>query len=152
VAPNAVASAGGWVLKSAMARGRDVADAPLEVRAGEDVSGVVVTFTDRPTSVTGQVFDQAGRVTANFPIVIFSTDRAAWVPSSRRIRLVRPATDGRFAVLGLPPGEYHVAAVTAVEPDQLADKAFLEQMAAMSIRLVLADGEQKTQDLKLGGG
>ncbi len=149
--PDATALAGGWALKSAMAGGRDVSDATLEVRPGEDVTDVVVTFTDRPTSLSGQVFDQAGRPTSSFPIVIFSTDRAAWVPSSRRVRLVRPATDGTFTALGLPSGEYHIAAVTAVEPDQLADPAFLEQMAAMSITLSLADGERKTQNLKLGG-
>lgn len=151
LAPSAVASAGGWVLKSAIAGGRDLADAVLEVRPGEDVPGVVVTFTDRLTELSGRVIDQADRVTASFPIVIFSTDRATWVTASRRVQIVRPATDGRYAAVGLPAGEYHIAAVTAIESDQLADPAFLEQLAAMSLTLTLADGEKKTQDLKLGG-
>ncbi len=152
LAPSVVASAGGWVVKSAMAGGRDIADAVLEVKAGENVSGVVVTFTDRPTELSGRVFDQAGRVTADFPIVIVSTDRATWVSDSRRVRVVRPATDGRFVASGLPAGEYYVAAVTAIEPDQLADPVFLEQLAGVAIRLAIADGEKKTQDVKLAGG
>jgi protocatechuate 3,4-dioxygenase beta subunit len=151
LAPSAVASAGGWVMKSAIAGGRDIADAVLEVKAGEDLSGVVVTFTDRPTEFSGRVFDPAGRVTADFPIVIVSTDRTTWVAASRRIQIVRPATNGQFRVVGLPAGEYYVAAVTGIEPVQLTDPAFLEQLAAASVRLTIADGETKTQDLKLGG-
>jgi hypothetical protein len=152
VGASAVASAGDWVLKSAMAGGQDIADGVLDVTDGGSVSDVVVTFTDRPTALSGQVFDQAGRVTADFPIVIFSTDRTTWVPASRRIQIVRPATDGRFRAVGLPAGEYYVAAVTAIEPDQATDPAFLEQLAAVSFTLAIAEGEQKTQDLKLGGG
>ncbi len=152
LSPSAAAIAGGWVVKSAMAGGRDIADAVLEVTAGEDISDVVVTFTDSPAELTGRVFDQAGRVTADFPIVIVSTDRATWVTASRRVQMVRPATDGRFVVTGLPAGDYYVAAVTAIEPDQLADPSFLEQLAAVAIRLAIADGEKKTQDVKLAGG
>jgi hypothetical protein len=152
LSPSVVASAGGWVVKSAMAGGRDIADAVLEVRAGENVSGVVVTFTDQPTELSGRVFDRAGRVTADFPIVIVSTDRTTWVRDSRRVQVVRPATDGRFVATGLPAGEYYLAAVTAIEPDQLADPSFLEQLAAVAIKLAIADGEKKTQDVKLAGG
>jgi hypothetical protein len=150
--PGVIEGAGGWVVKSAMAGGRDIADAVLEVKAGEDVSGVVVTFTDQPTELSGRVFDQAGRLTADFPIVIVSTDRTTWVSGSRRVQVVRPATDGRFTAVGLPAGEYYVAAVTAIEPDQLTDPAFLEQLAAIAIRIAIADGEKKTQDVKLAGG
>jgi hypothetical protein len=152
LAPSAVANASGWVVKSAMAGGRDIADAVLEVKAGENVSGVVVTFTDQPTELSGRVFDQAGRVTADFPIVIVATDRTTWVRDSRRVQVVRPATDGRFVAAGLPAGEYYLAAVTGIEPDQLADPSFLEQLAAIAIKLAIADGEKKTQDVKLAGG
>ena len=152
LSPGMVASAGGWVVKSAMAAGRDIADAVLEIKAGDHVSGVVVTFTDQPTELSGRVFDQAGRVTADFPIVIVSTDRTTWVRDSRRVQVVRPATDGRFVAAGLPAGEYYLAAVTAIEPDQLADPSFLEQLAAVAIKLAIADGEKKTQDVKLAGG
>lgn len=152
IAPAAAASAGGFVLKSATVGGRDIADTPIDIRPGQDLSGIVVTFTDRPTEISGTVFDQAGRVTPHFPIVIFSTDRGYWTVASRRVQLVRPASDGKFRAVGLPAGEYFVCAVTAVEQDQLADPAFLDQLAAASFRIALKDGEKKTQDLKLGGG
>jgi hypothetical protein len=142
----------GWTLKSVMAGGRDVADTGIEVR--ENVSNVIVTFTDRPSELSGTVFDQAGRVTPEFPIVVFSIDKTYWISGSRRVTQARPASDGTFRVTGLPAGEYFVCAVTAVEQSELADPAFLEQLAASSykIRITIRAGEKTVQDLKLGGG
>jgi hypothetical protein len=143
---------GGWTLKSVMAGGRDVADTGLEVK--DNVSNVIVTFTDRPSELTGTVFDQAGRVTPEFPIVVFSIDKTYWIGGSRRVTQARPASDGTFKVMGLPAGEYFVCAVTAVEQSELADPAFLEQLAASSykIKITIRAGEKTVQDLKLGGG
>jgi hypothetical protein len=152
--PAAVAAAlpGAWTLKSVMANGRDIADAPLDIKAGTDVSGVVVTFTDRPAELSGTVFDQAGRVTPNFPIMVFSTDRAYWTPASRRVVTARPSSDGKFKVTGLPAGEYYVCAVTAVERTEVYDPAFLEPLVPVAFKITIGDGEKKTQDLRLGGG
>jgi hypothetical protein len=142
----------GWTLKSVMAGGRDVADTGLDVK--ENVSNVIFTFTDRPSELTGTVFDQAGRVTPEVPIVVFSTDKTYWISGSRRVKQARPASDGTFRVAGLPAGDYFVCAVTAVEESELADPAFLEQLAASSykIRISIRAGERTVQDLKLGGG
>jgi hypothetical protein len=141
-----------WTLKSVMFGGRDVADTGIEVN--QNVSNVTVTFTDRPSELTGTVFDQAGRVTPEFPIVVFSTDKTYWVSGSRRVKQARPASDGTFKVVGLPAGEYFVCAVTAVEQSELADPAFLEQLAASGykIKIAIRAGEKTVQDLKLGGG
>lgn len=143
---------GGWTLKSVMAGGRDVADTGLAVK--DNVSNVTITFTDRPSELTGTVFDQAGRVTPEFPIVVFSIDKTYWIGGSRRVAQARPASDGTFKVMGLPAGEYFVCAVTAVEQSELADPAFLEQLAASSykIQITIRAGEKTVQDLKLGGG
>ncbi len=146
------AMTGGWTLKSVMAGGRDIADAPVDIKAGADVSGVVVTFTDQPTELSGTVFDAAGRVTPNFPIVVFSTDRGYWTLGSRRVQTARPASDGKFKVTGLPAGDYFVCAVTAVDRTEVYDPAFLDQLVPVSFKISLADGEKKAQDLRLGGG
>ena len=141
-----------WTLKSVMSGGRDVADTGIEVN--QNVSNVTVTFTDRPSELAGTVFDQAGRVTPEFPIVVFSTDKTYWLSGSRRVKQARPASDGTFKVVGLPEGEYFVCAVTAVEQSELADPAFLEQLAASGykIKIAIRAGEKTVQDLKLGGG
>ena len=143
---------GGWTLKSVVADGRDIADAPIEIRPGVDVSNVVVTFTDQPSELSGTVLDATGRPTPGFPIVVFSTNRAAWTNGSSRVQQVRPATNGRFTVTGLPAGEYFVCAVTSVDRLEVYDPAFLEQLIPGSFKITIADGEKKTQDLKLGGG
>jgi len=144
----------GWVLKSATiggAAGIDVADRVFDIKPGQDLSAVVITMTDRPTEISGVVQDQAGRPAPGFPILIFSTDRSFWSMGSRRVLQARPSSDGKYRLVGLPPGEYFVAAVTDIDPSQLYDPVFLEQFAAASFKITLAEGEKKTQDLKLGG-
>ncbi len=146
------ATSSGWQLKSVAVNGVDVADTGIEIKAGVNLADVVVTFTDKLAELSGTVYDQANRVTPNFPIIVFSTNEAHWGQNSRRTRQVRPATDGSYKVTGLPAGEYYVSAVTSVEQSDLADPEFLRQLAAASFRITLGDREQKTQDLKLGGG
>lgn len=141
-----------WTLKSAMLSGRDVVDLPFEVRPNEDAAGLVVTFTDRPTEISGSLVDRAGRPAPGFPIVVFSTDRAYWTIGSRRIQQVRPSSDGKYKLSGLPAGEYYMCAVTDLDQSQLYDPSALDALAAGSFKITLADGEKKVQDLKLAGG
>jgi hypothetical protein len=143
---------GGWTLESARLGNRDVADTPFDVRPGEDVAGIVVTFTDRATELSGTVIDQANRATGAFPIVVFSTDRTYWTVGSRRVRLVRPGTDGKFVARGLPPGAYYVCAVTEANDEHLYEPSFLELLIPGAFTLTFAEGEQKVQDLRLAGG
>ena len=85
-------------------------------------------------------------------VVLFSTDRHHWGRAPRRLTgLVRLDSQARYRVVGLPPGTYHLAAVTDAEPQALTDPGFLEQLAAQSITITLGEGEQKTQDLRLAG-
>jgi hypothetical protein len=86
-------------------------------------------------------------------VVVFSTDRAHWTTAPRRISgVVRVASDGRFSVAGLPPGEYYLGVLTDADPSQLSDLPFLDQLAATAIRITLDEGERKVQDVKMAGG
>ena len=72
---------------------------------------------------------------------------------TRRIQQARPASDGKYKVVGLPPGEYYVCAVTDLDPEDLYNSSFLDQLrAATQFKVTLGDGEKKVQDLRLGGG
>jgi hypothetical protein len=142
-----------WTLKSVrVGTGPDIADTPIEIEAGRDLSGLVVTLTDRPTVLSGTVFNRDGRPTSAFPIVIFSTNPAHWFPGLRRVQQVRAANDGTYRLAGLPAGDYYVGAVTTLDLEDLLDPAFLQQIVPIAFKLTLVEGETRQQDLKLGGG
>ena len=141
----------GWVMKSAVALGVDVLDGPLEIKAGMPPIEWVVTYTDRETRIEGGLQDTTGRPAADYFIVVFSADRAKWLPRTRRVQTTRPASDGAYAV-NLPAGEYYLAALTDVEPGDTNDPAFLEQLIPGAIKVAVGDGEKKTQDIRIKTG
>ncbi len=152
-APAGSAPGTGWTLKSVVVRDRDVADSSFDVRAGEDVLGVVVTFTDRASEISGNLLDAAGRGAPEYYVFLFPTDKTMWTPSSRRFRSpVRPANDGRFRFASLPPGEYYLAALTDFDEKDMLDASFIEQILPAAIKITLGEGEKKVQDLKITGG
>src|SRR5687768_3979255 len=117
---------GPWSPRAATANGRDVFDSPIEIKPGEPVD-LVVTFTDRPTEIAGTLQDTSGRPAPEYFIIVFPTDRALWKPASRRVQMTRPGNDGQFLAT-MPPGEYHLAALNDVAPNEWFESAFLEQL------------------------
>ncbi len=141
-----------WQLRSSIAGGRETLDFPLEIGPNMNVGDAVITFADRTTELGGLLQDAQGVATSDYSIIIFPTDARYWVPQARRIQSVRPGTDGRYTVRNLPPGDYAIAAVTDVEPGEWFDPAFLQELLAASMRITLAEGDRKTQDIRLAGG
>jgi hypothetical protein len=149
-APGAPAG-GGWVLKSAMLNGRDVTDEPFDIGAGEQISGVVVTLTDRPTELSGVLQDTTGQPAPGFYVVVFPTDPKHWIQGSRRLPVpARAASDGAFRFAGLPAGVYHLAAVTVIDQADLSDTAFLRELSRAAVTVTVIDGERTTQNLRFG--
>jgi hypothetical protein len=143
----------GWWLSAVTLDGRDVSDTGIEVAPNASVGDVVVTFSDRAASISGQLIDGAGRPAPEYFVYAFAADREAWTPIARRAPApVRPATDGRYQITGLPPGGYYLAVLTTFDEADLSDPAFLDLLIPSAVRLTLGEGEQKTQDLKLAGG
>jgi hypothetical protein len=138
-----------WTIATAMASGRDVLDARLDLRPEQPVD-LVVTFTDHPARLAGVLQDVSGRPAPDYFIIVFTADRSFWTPASRRVRMVRPATDGAYSAVGLPPGEYFIGALLDVEPGEWYDPRFLEELAKASVKVTLRAGEATTQDLRIG--
>jgi Carboxypeptidase regulatory-like domain len=143
-----------WTDVSVVIDGRDMTDLPFEVRPGDNSANIVMTLTDRQQELTGTLQDASGRPATEYTMILFPADKKYRLPDSRRIQVARPATDGRFAfggLLGPPPGDYLLAAVTDLRSEEQFDPAFLEALANEAIKVKLEPGEKKTQDVRLVG-
>jgi hypothetical protein len=139
-----------WTIASAVASGRDVLDSPMRIAAGDTLDWVV-TYTDTPSQLIGTLQDARGRVAPDAVVLVFPADRRYWTPGSRRIRMTRPATDGTFAVKGLPPGDYFLAAPADLEPGEWNDATLLADLARAALSVTLRDGATTKQDVRIGG-
>ena len=50
----------------------------------------------------------------------------------------------------LPAGEYLLVALTDVMPNEWNDPKFLDSLAPAALKITLAEGEKKVQDLRIG--
>ncbi|HSC29095.1 MAG TPA: carboxypeptidase-like regulatory domain-containing protein [Vicinamibacterales bacterium] len=142
----------GWWLRSAIWNGRDVLDAPIHLAPGETIRGVILVFSDRRTELSGTLSAPGGEPLSDLFVLAFPADAALRVPHSRRIRAVRPDSGGRFIFGNLPAGEYLLSVLNDVDDGEWNEPGFLDQLVAASVKITLADGEKKVQDLRLSGG
>lgn len=141
-----------WSIVSATASGRDTLDASFEVGAGDEITDWTITLSDTPSEFIGVLQDASGRAAPDYFIVVFARDKARWTSQSRWIAAIRPGTDGRFVVKGLPPGDYFVAAVTDVDQDEWFIGTFLETLVPAAAPVTISAGKKTVQDLRIGGG
>lgn len=139
----------GWSVESANVGGIDALDFPFELKPGGGIGGITITMTDRQSELAGFVVDGSYQPAVEYTIVIFPADQRYWGSSTRRVRTVRPATDGRYMISNLPPGDYRIAPVLDLEPGATADPSFLQQLESGSIRVTLQPGEKKVQDVRV---
>jgi hypothetical protein len=138
---------GSWTLRSVMVSGREVYRNAFDLTAS--ASGVVVTFTDSPSEVSGTVRGEDGKPDATAGVVIFSVDRADWTnfgDAPGKSQYTRPNASSFFRVRGLPPGNYFIAAVDDALLTDWLDPRVLEQLSRIAERFTLGDLERKTQD------
>ncbi len=134
---------GSWIASSGRLGGREVLDGPFLLEPGSS-SELVITFTSRRTSLEGMARGTAGTPTAEADILVFSVNPEFWTPASRRIRILRPRSNGRYDVTGLPPGEYAVVAEQRIDPDDV-NPVWLEARLKGAARVTLT--EDKKQEL-----
>jgi protocatechuate 3,4-dioxygenase beta subunit len=142
----------GWFLGSSTVDGQDSLDFPVEIKGTQGVSGAVVTFVDRQTEIVGVVTNERSQPVVDYTLIIYPADARYRQPQSRRIASTRPSTDGRFTFRNLPAGEYRLAPVLDPEPGSWYDAAFLQQLDTAAVRVTIAEGEKKEQNLRVPGG
>jgi uncharacterized protein (DUF2141 family) len=140
-----------WWPRSARLGNRDLFDGLVDLRRGADLGNVAVVYSDRHTELSGSLQTAAGAPASDVFVIAYASDRQSWGPRARRVQAVRPGVDGRFSMKDLPPGDYLLAAMTDIDQDEWQDPAFLERLVPSSIRITIAEGEKKIQDLRIGG-
>jgi hypothetical protein len=149
-APGSAPGKGWWLESARTDDGRDMLDVPLTLTdSSPETTNIVLTFTDRHTSLSGSLVTAAGRPAIDYTIIAFTANREWWRPPFRRVLTARPATDGAFALHDLPPGDYFLAALADVGPNEWLDPAFLELVVRAAIRVTIGPGEQKVQSLQI---
>jgi hypothetical protein len=144
------AATGGWALKAVRLNGAAITDSGLDVKPGEDLSGLEIELTNRLTEVSGVVSNTRNEAVKEYSLIVFARDRELWGPGSRFVRTGRPDQDGRFKISGLPVGSYYAVAVDYIDPaDDATDPEFLDRLRSRAATFSLSEGETKTQDLKL---
>lgn len=139
---------GGHSLASAVFGGQDILDIPLEMTGAPGPADGLVTLTTKTTELTGTIQDAAGQPASAVTVIVFPSDERFWAPESRRIQGVRPATDGRYQVRNLPPGDYRLVVVSDVEPGRWFDPAFLRQLGGFA-SVTLGNGGRVVQDFRV---
>jgi hypothetical protein len=119
-----------WVVSSVRMGGRDLHSAPFDIDRN-DLSGVVVTLTNKLGTLAGIVRTASGEPDADASVVMWSQQA-----SYRQGRLwpaiqqTRARSDGSFVLERLLPGEYLVAAVDDAALGRITADVFARLMAA----------------------
>lgn len=136
-----------WTIDTAVSGTRDLLDGPVRVNVGDRLADAVLTFSDRRTEISGTLQTAAGRPAPEYVIIAIPADPAQWQPGSRRLQLARPDTRGHFSIQDLPAGDYLLAALTDLDPNELDDRQFLDDVAGLGVRVTLAAGGHTVQNL-----
>jgi hypothetical protein len=132
----------------------DVTDTPFDFGlAVQTVKGAEIVVSNAGGIIAGHVTDAKSAPILDYAVVIFSTDRNKWFANSRFLKLGRPSQDGGFEIVGLPPGEYWVAAVDSIEGNQSFGEwekpEVLEALSARATRVTLMERRRSTVMLRL---
>jgi hypothetical protein len=139
----------GLALKSVFVEGTDVIDAPRKFDGTENLFGVRLLVTRRISEIAGGVVDDKARPVRDYSVIVFSTDSSKWGPGTRYRAMARPDGNGRYKVVGLPPGEYFAVALDYLALGEADDPEFLADIEARATKIMVGEGELKALDLKL---
>jgi hypothetical protein len=139
-----------WQVKSATVDGRDVHDAPLEIRTG-DITGVVIRMTDQLAQLSGTVTASVPYQPRDGTVILFPANYQAWIDSGmnpRLARTTRTTSSGAYSLAGLTDGDYLVVAIDRSDEGDVQDPAFIEALARVATRVTIGS-EARTQALTI---
>ena len=138
-----------WMVKSIFQNGLDVTDAVIELKSGEELTGVQVILSDHVTTITGLVTDAKGAPIDDGTVIVFSSDEKKWYEESRFVKAARPDERGQFTISGLPPGDYLAIAVEYVQEGLWNDPEYLDSIRTAAQKFIITDRGSQGLTLKL---
>lgn len=136
----------GWTLRSVTADGRDITDVPVDLRTGQRLTNVTVTFTDKVNEINGVITNDRGVPVTEYTVLAFSTDPSFWRPQSRQVATARPDQTGKYTLRTLPPGEYYLTTVDPTQQGEWFQAAYLDEHRSGAVRVNLAEGDTRVHD------
>jgi hypothetical protein len=163
-----VMEAGGWRARSAMYRGVDLIDRPVEMWGNQSVRDVVITLTNKRTDLSADVTDDQGAPTLDYVLVAFSTEKDRWpllryvgytasstpqpstsAQTATAVAALSGSTRGRQGMMtSLLAGDYYVIAIDDATQEDIHDPIFLEQLVPSATRVTLREGEPQKPQLR----
>lgn len=104
----------GWFIESVRLGEIDMTDAPLDLESGKAIEGVAILLSDAGGQITGRVRSPDGTSNSDGAVIVFPADGRRRAFPSRLVRRAAVDDAGAFAITGLPPDEYRVAAVKSL--------------------------------------
>jgi hypothetical protein len=138
------AAVAGWWIKSIALDGRELLDAPLELKPS---ANVIVTLSDRASELSGVLRGAQGAPVPEQLVIAFSTNRDHWFHQSRRVTGALTDAGGAYSIRNLPAGDYLVATTAGLSPNEWFNPAVLERLAHEAQPITLRDFEIRTLDL-----
>ena len=138
----------GWALKAVEIGAREAPDGAIELKSGETLDRARIVVTDRFPAVSGRVIDDRA-TDAEGIVVLFPADETRWLTATAGIRSGRADQKGIFRFETVPPGDYLIAALDAVQNWQVNDPEFLGELKPHAERLTLREGASAQVTLRL---
>ena len=139
----------GWMIKRLTFRGTAV-DEDTQVEVTSEGGRLEVLLTSQLTAVTGTVSDTSGAPVLDYHAIVFPAERTDPAFGRRhRTRQERSDAQGRFRIEGLPPGDYLVAALVDVEPNEEMSDDTIETVRESATPVRVREGQTETVALKL---
>ncbi|HEY1307168.1 MAG TPA: carboxypeptidase-like regulatory domain-containing protein [Vicinamibacterales bacterium] len=125
----------GWWIKSALVDGVDASTTPVRFVPGTPPhENVEIVLSNKSASIVGEVTNVQPPLRSVVGVLVFPTDSNRW--QGPFIVTAGLDQDGHFKVLGIPPGDYWVAARTVASQEYSQDMATLLASLVPSARRI----------------
>ncbi len=107
-----------------------------------------IVVSMKGATVTGVLRDNENKPLSGVRVTVWpkTPDEGSTV---RGVRTTGADQEGAFRIGGLPPGEYYAAAWEDLDNGLAHDPGFLERFADRAASIQLAEGAQKSADIKM---